>query len=208
MDWKVYNQQGKVVNTVELDKKIFQGEINQPILREAVLAHQANCRQGTASTKNRGAVRGGGRKPWIQKGTGRARAGSTRSPVWVGGGVAFGPNPRDFHYRLTRKKKKMALISALRMKIREGGFFILDEMSISSGKTKEMSALLGSLSLSGKTLLVLGEPDEKTLRSSSNLSYLALQSPLLVSAFETLFYDNFLLTKEALAILSERLKNE
>jgi len=208
MDWKVHNQQGEVVNTVELDERIFQGEINQPILREAVLAHQVNYRQGTASTKNRAAVRGGGRKPWIQKGTGRARAGSTRSPLWVGGGVAFGPNPRDFHYRLTRKKKKMALISALRMKIRESGFFILNEVSIFSGKTKEMSALLDNLSLSGKTLLVLGELNEKTLRASSNLSHLTLQSPLLLSASEILFYDNLLLTKKALAILSERLRNE
>ncbi|RLE14037.1 50S ribosomal protein L4, partial [Candidatus Aerophobetes bacterium] len=145
MEWKIYNMQGEEVGSYELDD-IFQGEVNQPILREAFLSYQTNIRQGTVSTKTRGEVSGGGRKPWPQKGTGRARAGSIRSPLWVGGGTVFGPRPRRFSYSLSKKKKKLALVSSLRLKIQEKKMFIVDELKVDKGKTKEMVSFLNNFS--------------------------------------------------------------
>jgi large subunit ribosomal protein L4 len=211
MKWKVYNMQADVVDRVELEDEIFQGEVNKSVLREAVLAYQANLRQGTASTKTRGEVRGGGRKPWPQKGTGRARAGSIRSPLWVGGGTIFGPKPRDFSYSLPKKKKKLALISSLRLKIKEEKLFILDKLKIEKGKTKEMVTFLQNFSqmsvLKGKTLIVVDNKDEKIQRASSNIKNLRLILASNVCGYHILSHESLFLTRDSLLRLTQRLKN-
>jgi len=208
METKVYNMQGKEVEVLSLDEDIFEGKIRSSVLREAVLAYRASHRQGTASTKSRAQVKGGGRKPWIQKGTGRARAGSRRSPLWVGGGIVFGPRPRNFRYHLPQKIKKIALKSSLRKKIKEGGFIVLDRISVKNGKTKEMVEFLQRLSLKGKTLLVLEEPNEGIIRSSSNLKNLCLSSAFCLSAYDILSHKNICITKGALAHIVERLREK
>jgi len=208
METKVYNMQGEEVEVLSLEEDIFGGKIRPSVLREAVLAHRASHRQGTASTKSRAQVKGGGRKPWIQKGTGRARAGSIRSPLWVGGGIVFGPRPRSFRYHLPRKIKKIALKSSLRKKLREGGLIILDCISIKNAKTKEMAGFLQRLSLEGKTLLVLEEPNEKIIRSASNLKNLRLSAALSLNAYDILSHKNVCITKGALLQIVERLKEK
>jgi large subunit ribosomal protein L4 len=208
MEIKVYNIEGEEVEVLSLEKDIFDHRIRSSVLREAVLAYRASHRQGTASTKSRAQVKGGGRKPWIQKGTGRARAGSRRSPLWVGGGIIFGPKPRNFKYHFPQKMKKIALKSSLRKKIREGGLIILDRIFIKNGKTKEMAEFLQSLSLKGKTLLVLEEPDEKIIRSASNLKNLRLSSAFCLSAYDILSHKNICITKGALLNIVERLRGK
>ncbi len=208
METKVYNMQGEEVEVLSLEEDIFGGKIRPSVLREAVLAYRVSHRQGTASTKSRAQVKGGGRKPWIQKGTGRARAGSIRSPLWVGGGIVFGPRPRNFRYHLPQKIKKIALKSSLRKKLREGGLIILDWISIKNGKTKEMAGFLQRLSLEGKTLLVLEEPNEKIIRSASNLKNLRLSAAFCLSAYDILSHKNVCITKGALAQIVERLKEK
>jgi len=208
METKVYNMQGEEVEVLSLEEDIFGGKIRPSVLREAVLAYRVSHRQGTASTKSRAQVKGGGRKPWIQKGTGRARAGSIRSPLWVGGGIVFGPRPRNFRYHLPQKIKKIALKSSLRKKLREGGLIILDWISIKNGKTKEMAGFLQRLSLEGKTLLVLEEPNEKIIRSASNLKNLRLSVAFCLSAYDILSHKNVCITKGALAQIVERLKEK
>ncbi len=208
METKVYNMQGEEVEVLSLDEEIFEGKIRSFVLRETVLAYRASHRQGTASTKSRAQVRGGGRKPWIQKGTGRARVGSRRSPLWVGGGIIFGPKPRNFQYHLPQKIKKIALKSSLRKKIREGGFIVLDRISIKNGKTREMVGFLQRLSLKGKTLLVLEESNEGIMRSSSNLKNLRLSSAFCLSAYDILSHKNICVTKGALAHIVERLREK
>lgn len=208
METKVYNMQGEEVEVLSLEEDIFGGKVRPSVLREAVLAYRVSHRQGTASTKSRAQVKGGGRKPWIQKGTGRARAGSIRSPLWVGGGIAFGPRPRNFRYHLPQKIKKIALKLSLRKKLREGGLIILDWISIKNGKTKEMAGFLQRLSLKGKTLLVLEEPNEKIIRSASNLKNLRLSAALCLSAYDILSHKNVCITKGALAQIVERLKEK
>jgi len=211
MEWDVYNMQGEKVSRCELDDSIFKGEVNQPVLREAVIAYQANLRQGTASTKTRGEVSGGGRKPWPQKGTGRARAGSIRSPLWVGGGVVFGPRPRDFTYRLPRKKRKLALMSALRLKLKEGKIFILDRLVVEKGKTKEMVSFLANFVKDGvreKSLLIVSGKDEKLRRASSNIKNIRLVMASNVCGYHIIFHDNVFLTQDSLLKLVERLKGK
>lgn len=210
MEWKVYNMSGEQVGTCELDSGIFQGEVNQPLLREAIIAYQANLRQGTASTKSRNEVRGGGRKPWPQKGTGRARAGSIRSPLWVGGGVAFGPKPRDFSHKLPKKKRKLALVSALRLKLQEGRLFILDNLAIEQGKTREMASFLKNFSQitsqDGKTLIVIDRKDEKILRASSNIKDLGIALASNICGYNVISFENLFFTQSSLSKLTERLK--
>jgi len=209
MEWKIYNMQGEEIGSYELDD-IFQGEVNQPILREAFLSYQTNIRQGTVSTKTRSEVSGGGRKPWPQKGTGRARAGSIRSPLWVGGGTVFGPRPRRFSYSLSKKKKKLALVSSLRLKIQEKKMFIVDELKVDKGKTKEMVSFLNNFSrvanLNEGILLILNGRDEKINRASSNIKNLTLIQPSNVCVYHILSHESIFLTRDSLSKLTERLK--
>ncbi|MBE0478075.1 50S ribosomal protein L4 [Candidatus Aerophobetes bacterium] len=212
MEWNIYNMQGEKVGNLRLDDTLFAGEVNEPVLREAYLAYQTNQRQGTVSTKTKAEVSGGGRKPYPQKGTGRARAGSIRSPLWVGGGITFGPKPRSFEYMLSKKKKKGALISALRVKVKEGRLFLLDNLTVESGKTKEIASFLKSFSritsIDGKNLAIVTQPDEKLRRASSNIPNLRLVLANNVCAYHVLCHDNIFFTQDSLQGVVKRLKNE
>ncbi len=208
MKLKVHDMQGKEVEEVTLDDGILGGEVRQSVLREAILAYQAAQHQGTASTKNRARVRGGGRKPWAQKGTGRARVGSNRSPLWVGGGIIFGPQPRKRGYPLPQKVKRLALQSSLRKKNKEGNLLVIDEISVAKGKTKEMAEFLQKFNLKEKTLLVLNKWDKKIVRSCSNLRNLTLSHSSNICAYDILSHHTLCLTKGALDTVTKRVKDE
>ncbi|MGB4186359.1 MAG: 50S ribosomal protein L4, partial [Limnochordia bacterium] len=165
----VYNMEGVQIGDIELNDAIFGVTINEALMHQAVLSHLANRRQGTAATKSRGMVRGGGRKPWRQKGTGRARVGSIRSPLWVGGGVVFGPQPRDYSFSLPKKARRMALKSALSAKVRDGELIVLDELNIEEPKTKLMVKVLKALNADKKPLIVIGDWDANIELATRNI---------------------------------------
>src|SRR5438045_1031069 len=152
MDVQVRSLAGASVGTITLDERVFGIEPNLAVLHQVVVAQLANRRQGTADTRTRGEVRGGGRKPWRQKGTGRARQGSIRAPHWKGGGIVFGPHPRSYHRDLPRKMRRLALRSALSAKLQEGELLVIDQLALPAAKTKEMSALLARLGADGSAL--------------------------------------------------------
>jgi len=208
MKLKVYNMQGKEIEKVTLDDDIFGGEVRQSVLREAILAYEAAQHQGTVSSKNRAKVRGGGRKPWAQKGTGRARAGTNRSPLWVGGGIIFGPQARKCRYPLPQKVKRLALQSSLRKKTKEGNLLVIDKISVAKGKTKEMVEFLQKFNLKEKTLLVLNKWDKKVVRSCSNLKELTLSCSSNICGYDILSHHTLCLTKGALDTVTKRVKNE
>jgi len=199
--------QGEEIERVSLDDDIFAGEVKQAVLRETILAHRAAQHQGTVSTKNRAKVRGGGRKPWAQKGTGRARAGTNRSPLWVGGGVIFGPQTRKCRYPLPQKIKRLALQSSLKKKVKEENLLVIDKISVAKGKTKEIVEFLQKLNLKGKTLLVLNKWDKKVIRSCSNLKGLTLSCSSNICGYDILSHHTLCLTKEALNTITKRVKN-
>jgi len=207
MKAKVYNMQGEEIEEIQLSDDIFQGEIKESLLREAVLAYQANQRQGTVFTKTRGEVRGGGRKPWVQKGTGRARAGSIRSPIWRGGGIAFGPKPRSFKHFLSKKMRCLALKSSLRKKVKDGSLFIVDKLLLKRPKTREMAKFLDSFSPKGRSLIIMDKWDDNIKRASSNIKDLRVTLARVVCVVDILSYDNVLVTKGALQELGMRLKD-
>jgi len=162
---------GEVKKEIEVSSKVFEAPIHKAVVHQAVVAHLANARQGTACTKTRGEVRGGGRKPWRQKGTGRARHGSIRSPLWVGGGVVFGPKPRDYDQRLPKKMRRLALRAALTSKFKEGNIIVLDNLTIEAPpKTKKVLSFLNKLGIGDqKTLIVVEAKDEILYKSARNL---------------------------------------
>lgn len=169
---KVYNQQGKEVREIDLKSEEIYDKLNYPLLKQAILMYEANQRQGTASTKTRSEKRGGGRKPWRQKGTGRARAGSIRSPLWRNGGVTFGPKPKDYSYKLPKKLKREALKESLRGKLRDDEVLVLEKMQLDRPKTKKISNILKNLDVSEDTkiLLVVKEKDENLILSADRKS--------------------------------------
>ena len=206
MQLPLYNVEGKKNGKITLDEEIFKGEINRWVLREAILAHQTNRRRGTASTKTRGEVSGGGRKPFAQKGTGRARAGTIRSPLWVGGGVVFGPKSRSFEYSLPKKTKRLVFKSSLRKKLKENLFFVLDSLELEEPKTRKMVEFLSHFPVKGRSLLILEEWDEKIRRATSNLPNLRISLAYLVSAYDILFHQSVFITRGALRKIEERLR--
>src|SRR5690554_2924803 len=165
----LYNQSGSQVGDIELNDAVFGIEPNTHVLHDAVVMQQASKRQGTHAVKNRSAVSGGGRKPWRQKGTGRARQGSIRSPQWVGGGVVFGPTPRSYAYKLPKKVRRLALRSALSTKVKEESLTVLEGLTIEVPKTKEIIKLLAALNINEKALIVTNQKDEVVAKSASNL---------------------------------------
>ena len=199
----VFNMQGDRVGELELNPLIFDTEIKEHLLFDVVQMLQANRRRGTASTKDRGEVTGGGKKPWRQKGTGRARHGSIRSPIWRGGGTVFGPKPRSYRYRLPKKMRRAALYSALTSKLRHDQLMVLDGLLLPEPKTKEIVRLINNLKLHGKVLLVTAEPDVNVYRSSRNIpgvkSVLARQ----INVLDILDHDLLILTKDAVAAVEE-----
>jgi len=200
----VYDMEGRVVGEIDLDDRVFGVEVNQALLHQAVVMYQANQRQGTAATKNRALVSGGGRKPWRQKGTGRARQGTIRAPQWRGGGTVFGPTPRDYRQAMPRKARQAALRSALSAKAQAGEIVVLDELSLAEPKTKLMAKLMAALE-AGKALVVTPEADENLIRSARNLPYVGLSPVTDLNAYIVLLYDKLVLTRDAVGRLEEAL---
>jgi large subunit ribosomal protein L4 len=210
----VLNQLGEKVGTVTLKDEVYKIEPNEQVVYEVINAERAGMRQGTHKTKIRSEVRGGGRKPWRQKGTGRARQGSIRSPQWVGGGVVFGPQPRDYSKKVNRKVNSLAIKSLLSSRLATKDLIVLDELKIENGKTKEFVAVLKALELeNSKTLVILKKANEeqkeealKVLQSSNNIPSVKVQTVEHVSAYDLILADKLVLTKEAALEYVEVLK--
>lgn len=202
------NIKGEQVGEIELDPEVFNGKVNQSLLYQVIRMYLANQRKGTASTKTRGEVSGGGRKPWRQKGTGRARVGSIRSPLWRGGGVVFGPKPRDYSYQLPKRMKRLALKSSLNAKLRDEEILFLDELKVEMPKTKEFFQILKNLNLIEKKSLFILDAIAKEIRlSARNIPYVFLQEAKDVTAYDILNYHFVIIAQNALKILIARLKN-
>ncbi|MFA5411041.1 MAG: 50S ribosomal protein L4 [Candidatus Omnitrophota bacterium] len=208
----IYNTEGKEVDQLKLDPQVFDGTINSAAIYQAVNAYRANQRKGLAATKTRGEVSGGGKKPWRQKGTGRARVGSIRSPLWRHGGVIFGPHPRDFSYRLPAKIKTLALRSSLNAKVKENNFIILDHLTLETPKTKDAVKVFSNLKIvktkdgACAALLLLDKPGAQLKLALRNLKFLHFNQAQDTQAYEVLASRRLIITKPALEILIKRLK--
>jgi large subunit ribosomal protein L4 len=200
----VRDAQGKVVQQRELPAEFFDAAVNPPLMHQVVVAGLAALRSGTHSTKTRAEVAGGGRKPWRQKGTGRARQGSIRAPQWVGGGVAHGPKPRDYEMRVNKKMKRVALRSALTDAVQSGKLTVVGGLAFDGPRTKDALGVLDALGLDGKVLLVLAGPDESVERSFRNLPNVKIDYLGNVSTYDVLYADQVLFTAEALDVLEGR----
>ena len=198
----VYNMEGKEVDKIELNDSIFGVEINEHLVHMAVLQQLANKRQGTQKAKTRSEVRGGGRKPWRQKGTGHARQGSTRSPQWTGGGVVFAPTPRDYSFKLNKKEKRAALKSALTSRVVENKFVVVDELKLDEIKTKKFVEVLKNLNVE-KALVILNDMDEKVIASAANIPTVKTTQTNELNVFDVLKYDTVVVTKAAVATIEE-----
>lgn len=199
----VVNSEGAEVGKVSLAPEIFEVQPHVALMHRAVVAHLANCRLGTADTLTRGEVSGGGRKPWRQKGTGRARQGSIRAPHWAGGGVVFGPHPRDYRMSLPKKMRRLALRSALSVKLAEGQIIVVDDLEMAAISTKTLNSMLNKIGVNGKTLLVLGDSDEIVKKSARNIPWLAVRVAPSISTYDLLNADTVVFEKEALAKVEE-----
>ncbi|HZK57000.1 MAG TPA: 50S ribosomal protein L4 [Clostridia bacterium] len=199
----IYNISGDRISEIELNDDVFGVEVNEYALHEVVKNQLANKRQGTQSAKTRAEVRGGGRKPWRQKGTGRARVGSIRSPIWVGGGVTFAPKPRDYSYKLPRKVRKLAMKSALTTKVNNNEIIVLDELNIWAPKTKEMVAILENLNVDKKALIVTDGKNEAVYKSTRNIPGIKTASVNTLNVYDILKYDKFIITKDAVQKVEE-----
>lgn len=202
----INNLDGKEVGKVDLDEKVFDGKVNKALLHQTTVMYMANKRQGTANTKTRANVSGGNSKPWRQKGTGKARVGSSRNPLWRKGGIVFGPHPRDYSYQLPQKMKKKALICSLNSRLNDNLVKILEELKVDSGKTKDFSKILQALSLEKKTLFVCDNPQASVVRSSRNIKDINLKHPGMINALDVLLHQNIIITKKALGELTARLQ--
>jgi len=207
---EILSREGKVVGKLSLSDTVFGVEPNHTLMHQAVLSYLANQRQGTHSTKTRSEVRGGGRKPWRQKGTGRARQGSIRAPHWVGGGVVFGPKPRDYSFYLSKNERKVALRSALSAKLADGELLIMEELKMEEPKTKRMEEILHSLGIAGKSVLIVLEVvDLNVLLSARNLPYVVgITRAQDVNTYDVLSSEVVLMTKAAAEIMERRLSEE
>ena len=199
----VVNQAKEPAGEITLPPGVFDGPVRRHLLYEVVNMQRASRRAGTASTKTRAAVRGGGKKPWRQKGTGRARAGSTRSPIWVGGATVFGPQPRDYSYRLPASARRSALRSALAMKVREGKLIVLDTIEIADGKTRSMAQMLDALELTN-VLIIIATADPLLERSARNLPTVKVLRAAGANVEDILRYQHLVLTRDAVAAVSGR----
>lgn len=199
---KVYNMEGSEVGSIELNDAVFGVKVNEHLMHMAVVSQLANKRQGTQSAKTRAEVRGGGRKPWKQKGTGHARQGSTRAPQWTGGGTVFAPVPRDYSFKMNKKEKRFALKSALTSRVQENKIFVLDELSLTEIKTKAMKGVLDSLNVQ-KALVVTKEADQTVALSARNLPDVKTAHTGTINVYDILKYNTLVLTKDAVAAIEE-----
>lgn len=200
---QVYNVQAEVVGEIELSDALFGAEVNEDLMHQAVSAYLANQRQGTASTKGRSEVRGGGRKPWRQKGTGMARTGSIRSPIFRGGGITFGPKPRDYRQALPKRMRRKALSSALTAKLQGGDIIVLDGLSLPEVKTRAVASLLERFNIRGAALLITPETDRTLVLSARNLPGVDTQRAENLSVYDLLAHGKVLMTRAAVAKVEE-----
>lgn len=199
----LYNIAGEQIGDLELNESVFGVEINEGLVHQAVVMQLASQRLGTHATKTRGQVRGGGRKPWKQKGTGRARCGSTRSPIWVGGGTVFGPTPRSYGFSMPRKQRRLALKCALSDKVNSGELIVLDSLDFAQPKTKEVVKMLGDLKVLKKALIVTAEEAENVEKSSRNIPGVKAISSRGLNVYDILNHNNLIVTKDAVARIEE-----
>ena len=199
----VYNQLGEVVGDIELNEAIFGIEVNEHVVYEVVKNHLANRRQGTQSAKTRAEVRGGGRKPWRQKGTGRARQGSIRAPQWKGGGVVFAPKPRSYRYSVPKKVRRLAMRSVLTSKVLEGELRVLDALTIDAFSTKKANEILKNLNLETKTMIVLPEGNDMIIKSFANLPKVETVVVDYMNVYDLMRFDNLVIVKDALSKIEE-----
>ena len=199
----VMNINGQNVGEIELCDSIFNVEVNEHVLYEAVKCQLANRRQGTQSAKTRAEVRGGGRKPWKQKGTGRARQGSTRSVQWVGGGVAFAPKPRSYKYTLPKKVRRLAMKCALSSKVQNNEIIVLDALTMDAPKTKEFVAILNNIKASRKALVVTAEKNENVIKSARNIEGVQTALVNTLNVYDILNHDTFVITTDAVKKVEE-----
>jgi large subunit ribosomal protein L4 len=200
----VYNTQGSQVGEIALNEDVFGAKVNKALLHEAVTMQLASRRLGTSAVKNRAAVRGGGRKPWRQKGTGQARHGSRRSPIWKGGGVIFGPTPRSFAYHLPKKARRQALKSALSAKVEAGELIVVEGLALSEPKTKIMVEILNKLRAE-KALIVTAQADVNVSKSARNIPGVAIMASEGLNVYDILAHNNLVLTKDAVGKVEEAL---
>ena len=198
----VYNMEGNEVGTIELNDAVFGVKVNEHLVHQAVVRHLANKRQGTQKAKTRAEVRGGGRKPWRQKGTGHARQGSIRAPQWTGGGVVFAPVPRDYSKKMNKKERRAALRSALTSRVEAEKLIVLDELRLEEIKKKEMQRILNNLKVE-KAVIVLPEKDEKVVLSARNIPNVATISSDMLSVYDVMKYSTVIMTKAAVASIEE-----
>ena len=199
----VYNIEGKKVSDIELADSVFGIEPNEKIVHSVLVNYMANQRQGTSNTKTRAEVSGGGRKPWKQKGTGRARQGSIRSPQWFKGGIALGPKPRDYSYRVNKKERRLAVRSVLSSKVLENNLVVVDAMNFDAIKTKNMVSALNNLKVEGKTLIVLPEKDLNVQASARNIEGVKTSLVNTINVYDLLKYNKLILTVDAVKNLEE-----
>ncbi len=199
----VYNMEGAKIGSMEVSEAVFGAEVNKPVLHEVVKNYLANQRQGTQSTKTRTEVRGGGIKPWRQKGTGRARQGSIRAPQWTGGGVALGPKPRDYRYSVNKKVKRVALKSALSAKYEAYEIFVIEDMKLDEIKTAKIASLLKALEIDTKALVVTAEKDENIYKSARNIKGVTPTYVGTLNTYEILKHDKLVISKEAIQKIEE-----
>ena len=198
----VYNMEGKEVGKLELNDAVFGVEVNEHLVHMAVLQQLANNRQGTQKAKTRSEVRGGGRKPWRQKGTGHARQGSTRAPQWTGGGVVFAPVPRDYSFKINKKEKRAALKSALSSRVQENKLIVVDELKLDEIKTKKLAEVLKNLNVE-KALVVINDNDQNIVMSAKNIPTVKVAQTNTINVFDILKYSNVVVTKAAVATIEE-----
>ena len=200
---EVYNVQGKKVSDLDLKEEVFGIEPNEAVVHSVLVNYLANQRQGTQSTKTRAEVRGGGRKPWRQKGTGRARQGSIRAPQWIKGGIALGPKPRSYKYRVNKKEKRLAIKSILSSKVLEKDLVVVDKFDFKEIKTKHMATAMKNLKIEDKALIMLAAGDEKVQKSARNLAGVRTSSVATINVFDLLKYKKLVLTVDTVKKLEE-----
>lgn len=198
----IYNMKGEEVGSLELSDAVFGAKINEHLVHMSVVQYLANRRQGTQKAKTRSEVRGGGRKPWRQKGTGHARQGSIRAPQWKGGGVVFAPTPRDYSFKLNKKEKRAALKSVLTSKVNDSKFIVLDELKLDEIKTKKFREVMENLKVN-KALVILNEKDENVIMSARNIPKIKTSLTNTINVYDILKYDTVVVTKDAVATIEE-----
>ena len=199
----VYNIEGKEVDTIELNDAVFGVEVNEHLVHMAVVSQLANNRQGTQKAKTRSEVSGGGRKPWRQKGTGRARQGSIRAPQWIKGGIALGPKPRSYKYTVNKKERQLAVKSVLSSKVLENELVVVDSLPLNDIKTKEMVKALSNLKVEGKALIMLPEKNEKVQKSARNIEGVKTTLVETINVYDLLKYNKLVVTEDAVKKLEE-----